>query len=96
MSGCGPPEPGTEPAPRLLLQTYTAVYYVLADLVMLGLYFHYKFKNRPSPCEYGGPLCEARRGSGERGRKQLAHCWEIKLQKASWALSASLNPDRPG
>lgn len=36
-------------ADQLPLQTYTAVYYVLADLVMLSLYFHYKFKNRPSP-----------------------------------------------
>lgn len=53
--GVRSPEPGTEPAPLLPLQTYTAVYYVLADLVMLSLYFHYKFKNRPSPCEYGGP-----------------------------------------
>ncbi|XP_049628043.1 lysosomal amino acid transporter 1 homolog isoform X1 [Suncus etruscus] len=35
-------------ADQLPLQTYTAVYYVLADLVMLSLYFHYKFKNRPS------------------------------------------------
>ncbi|KAK7803852.1 hypothetical protein U0070_021523 [Myodes glareolus] len=36
-------------ADQLPLQTYTAVYYVLADLMMLTLYFHYKFKNRPSP-----------------------------------------------
>ncbi|XP_029413887.1 lysosomal amino acid transporter 1 homolog isoform X2 [Nannospalax galili] len=35
-------------ADQLPLQTYTAVYYVLADLMMLTLYFHYKFKNRPS------------------------------------------------
>ncbi|XP_016070194.1 PREDICTED: lysosomal amino acid transporter 1 homolog [Miniopterus natalensis] len=35
-------------ADQLPLQTYTAVYYVLADLVMLSLYFHYKYKNRPS------------------------------------------------
>lgn len=35
-------------ADQLPLQTYTAVYYVLADLVMLTLYFHYKFKKRPS------------------------------------------------
>lgn len=35
-------------ADQLPLQTYTAVYYVLADLVMLSLYFHYKFKKRPS------------------------------------------------
>lgn len=41
-------------ADQLPLQTYTAVYYVLADLMMLTLYFHYKFKNRPSPCESRG------------------------------------------
>ncbi|KAK2499018.1 hypothetical protein MC885_003608 [Smutsia gigantea] len=35
-------------ADQLPLQTYTAVYYVLADLLMLSLYFHYKFKKRPS------------------------------------------------
>ncbi|XP_045404509.1 lysosomal amino acid transporter 1 homolog [Lemur catta] len=35
-------------ANQLPLQTYTAVYYVLADLLMLTLYFHYKFKKRPS------------------------------------------------
>ncbi|XP_004592475.2 lysosomal amino acid transporter 1 homolog isoform X1 [Ochotona princeps] len=33
-------------ANQLPLQTYTAVYYVSADLVMLTLYFYYKFKNR--------------------------------------------------
>lgn len=45
---------GLQPCPRpLLSQTYTAVYYVLADLMMLTLYFHYKFKKRPSPCESG-------------------------------------------
>lgn len=50
------PTPGT--AANALgppLQTYTAVYYVLADVLMLSLYFYYKFKKRPSPCEYGGP-----------------------------------------
>ncbi|XP_013374906.1 PREDICTED: lysosomal amino acid transporter 1 homolog [Chinchilla lanigera] len=35
-------------ADQLPLQTYTAVYYVLADLVMLTLYFYYKFKKRRS------------------------------------------------
>ncbi|XP_048672175.1 lysosomal amino acid transporter 1 homolog isoform X2 [Marmota marmota marmota] len=35
-------------ADQLPLQTYTAIYYVLADLTMLTLYFHYKFKKRPS------------------------------------------------
>nr|KAF6507369.1 hypothetical protein HJG63_015816 [Rousettus aegyptiacus] len=34
---------------RIHLTTYTAVYYVLADLVMLSLYFYYKFKKCPSP-----------------------------------------------
>lgn len=49
--------------PLLLLQTYTAMYYVLADLVMLSLYFYYKFKNRPSLCEYGGPSVSALQGA---------------------------------
>ncbi|KAM6218629.1 lysosomal amino acid transporter 1 homolog [Rhynchocyon petersi] len=35
-------------AHQLPLQTYTAVYYVLADLLMLTLYFHYKYKKRTS------------------------------------------------
>lgn len=46
------------------LQTYTAVYYVLADALMLSLYLYYKFKKRPSPCEYGGP---GRQGPGGAG-----------------------------
>ncbi|XP_038602725.1 lysosomal amino acid transporter 1 homolog [Tachyglossus aculeatus] len=33
-------------ADQLPLQTYTAVYYVLADLLMMSLYFYYKFKNQ--------------------------------------------------
>ncbi|XP_004457499.1 lysosomal amino acid transporter 1 homolog [Dasypus novemcinctus] len=33
-------------ADQLPLQTYTAVYYVLADLLILTLYFHYKYKKR--------------------------------------------------
>ncbi|KFV66612.1 Lysosomal amino acid transporter 1, partial [Dryobates pubescens] len=33
-------------AHQLPLQVYTAIYYVLADLVMLSLYFYYKVKNR--------------------------------------------------
>ncbi|XP_063064769.1 lysosomal amino acid transporter 1 homolog [Engraulis encrasicolus] len=33
-------------ADQLPLQTYTAVYYVIADLMMLGLYFYYKAKNK--------------------------------------------------
>lgn len=35
-------------ADQLPLQTYTAVYYVFADLVMLSLYFYYKFKKHPT------------------------------------------------
>ncbi|NXG66989.1 LAAT1 protein, partial [Hemiprocne comata] len=33
-------------ADQLPLQVYTAVYYVLADLVMLSLYYYYKVKNQ--------------------------------------------------
>lgn len=33
-------------ADQLPLQTYTAIYYVVADLVMLGMYFYYKIRNR--------------------------------------------------
>ncbi|XP_068997402.1 lysosomal amino acid transporter 1 homolog [Embiotoca jacksoni] len=33
-------------ADQLPLQKYTAIYYVLADLVMLGMYMYYKIKNR--------------------------------------------------
>ncbi|NXR05860.1 LAAT1 protein, partial [Semnornis frantzii] len=33
-------------ADQLRLQVYTAIYYVLADLVMLSLYCYYKVKNR--------------------------------------------------
>nr|XP_033778410.1 lysosomal amino acid transporter 1 homolog isoform X2 [Geotrypetes seraphini] len=31
---------------QLPLQTYTAIYYVLADLIMLTLYFYFKLKNQ--------------------------------------------------
>ncbi|XP_072831358.1 lysosomal amino acid transporter 1 homolog isoform X3 [Vicugna pacos] len=41
-------------ADQLPLQTYTAMYYVLADLLMLSLYFHYKFKKRPS--QWSAPI----------------------------------------
>ena len=60
-----------------VLQTYTAVYYVLADLLMLSLYFHYKFKKRPSLCEYGVPsgrACRGQRESRQPGRKWVSHC----------------------
>ncbi|XP_035501646.1 lysosomal amino acid transporter 1 homolog [Scophthalmus maximus] len=33
-------------ADQLPLQTYTAIYYVIADLLMLALYFYYKLRNR--------------------------------------------------
>ncbi|CAJ1055352.1 lysosomal amino acid transporter 1 homolog [Xyrichtys novacula] len=35
-------------ADQLPLQTYTAIYYVGADLVMLAMYFYYKFRNKMS------------------------------------------------
>ncbi|KTG05665.1 hypothetical protein cypCar_00029064 [Cyprinus carpio] len=35
-------------ADQLPLQKYTAVYYVLADLLMLSVYYYYKLKNRAS------------------------------------------------
>ncbi|TRY82429.1 hypothetical protein DNTS_007882 [Danionella cerebrum] len=35
-------------ADQLPLQKYTAVYYVLADLLMLGMYMYYKMKNQAS------------------------------------------------
>uniref|UniRef100_A0A672N183 Lysosomal amino acid transporter 1 homolog n=1 Tax=Sinocyclocheilus grahami TaxID=75366 RepID=A0A672N183_SINGR len=35
-------------ADQLPLQKYTAVYYVLADLLMLSMYFYYKLKNNNS------------------------------------------------
>ncbi|XP_051282096.1 lysosomal amino acid transporter 1 homolog isoform X1 [Dicentrarchus labrax] len=33
-------------ADQLPLQTYTAIYYVIADLVMLAMYFYYKIRNK--------------------------------------------------
>ncbi|XP_043852043.1 lysosomal amino acid transporter 1 homolog isoform X1 [Dromiciops gliroides] len=35
-------------ANQLPLQTYTAIYYVLADFLMISLYFYYKYKNQRS------------------------------------------------
>lgn len=58
------------------------MYYVLADLVMLSLYFYYKFKNRPSLCEYGGPRVSYAGGS----REQVPHGWVINLGGASSGL----------
>ncbi|XP_072863863.1 lysosomal amino acid transporter 1 homolog isoform X2 [Chlorocebus sabaeus] len=52
-------------ADQLPLQSYTAVYYVMADLVMLTLYFYYKFRKLPSPWARSAgtapapPLCPA-------------------------------------
>lgn len=37
---------GSYLADQLPLQTYTAIYYVAADLLMLGMYFYYKLKNQ--------------------------------------------------
>lgn len=34
------------------MQTYTAVYYVFADLVMLSLYSYYKLKHRMAESEF--------------------------------------------
>ncbi|NXU23338.1 LAAT1 protein, partial [Thalassarche chlororhynchos] len=44
-------------ADQLPLQVYTAVYYVLADLVMLSLYCYYKVKNRGGG--FAAPLINA-------------------------------------
>ncbi|XP_024605729.1 lysosomal amino acid transporter 1 homolog isoform X2 [Neophocaena asiaeorientalis asiaeorientalis] len=74
-------------ADQLPLQTYTAVYYVLADVLMLSLYFHYKFKKRPSlfPAEVDtGDLLLAVR-LGDAG------------EHAVWAKRAAQKPrSRPG
>ncbi|XP_073675576.1 lysosomal amino acid transporter 1 homolog [Garra rufa] len=43
-------------ADQLPLQKYTAVYYVLADLLMLSLYFYYKLKNKRSRASNGALL----------------------------------------
>lgn len=34
-----------------VIQTYTAIYYVVADVAMLSLYFYYKLKNRMGQSE---------------------------------------------
>lgn len=39
-------------SPPSLIQMYTAVYYVLADLLMLGMYFYYVAKNRMNDSEF--------------------------------------------
>ena len=39
-------------SPPSLIQMYTAVYYVLADLLMLGMYFYYVAKNRMNNSEF--------------------------------------------
>lgn len=43
-------------ADQLPLQTYTAVYYVLADLLMLSLYLYYKLKNKGARSRDGALL----------------------------------------
>ncbi|XP_018431183.1 PREDICTED: lysosomal amino acid transporter 1 homolog [Nanorana parkeri] len=37
---------------QLPIQTYTAIYYVLADIFMLSLYMYYKYRNQRTSCEY--------------------------------------------
>lgn len=38
--------------PLSAVQTYTAIYYVMADLLMLGMYTYYKVKNRMNQGEF--------------------------------------------
>lgn len=64
---------------------------------MLSLYFHYKFKKRPSLCEYDGPCvgCSGGNQQGqELGRKQVSHCWVINTpsERPPRASSESLSP----
>nr|XP_055186961.1 lysosomal amino acid transporter 1 homolog isoform X2 [Nyctereutes procyonoides] len=65
-------------ADQLPLQTYTAVYYVLADLLMLSLYFHYKFKKRPSASLHSA------------GDHRLRH--RLRVQRAVPAVAAASDP----
>uniref|UniRef100_A0A670J873 Lysosomal amino acid transporter 1 homolog n=1 Tax=Podarcis muralis TaxID=64176 RepID=A0A670J873_PODMU len=39
-------------ADQLPLQVYTAIYYVLADLLMMSLYLYYKVKNQNRTCKF--------------------------------------------
>uniref|UniRef100_A0A8C5WDT6 Solute carrier family 66 member 1 n=1 Tax=Leptobrachium leishanense TaxID=445787 RepID=A0A8C5WDT6_9ANUR len=83
-------------ANQLPLQTYTAIYYVLADLVMLSMYIYYKYRNRPSDCEYwgrgGGLVCNFRRRSTE-GLALSLFCLVI-LGNLTYGLSILLkNPE---
>ncbi|XP_061527706.1 lysosomal amino acid transporter 1 homolog isoform X3 [Phycodurus eques] len=68
-------------ADQLPLQTYTAVYYVLADLLMLAMYLYYKMKNRMGervfctrwawPSSWASPQTSpTRRGGSPPGTKQ--------------------------
>ena len=101
-SGVWSLEPGMTASalgPLLPLQTYTAVYYVLADVVMLSLYFHYKFKKRPSPCKCNDSLCVGRL-RGQRGGlgawEEAGARWLVVNRTAERlppALSEGLNPD---
>ncbi|KAB0363726.1 hypothetical protein FD754_007882 [Muntiacus muntjak] len=65
-------------ADQLPLQTYTAVYYVLADVLMLSLYFYYKFKKRPSPSLH------------KKGDHWLRH--RLRVQRAVPVLPAASDP----
>ncbi|XP_015268077.1 PREDICTED: lysosomal amino acid transporter 1 homolog isoform X1 [Gekko japonicus] len=42
---------GSVLADQLPLQVYTAIYYVLADLLMISLYLYYKIKNQNRSCQ---------------------------------------------
>lgn len=89
------PKPGTTTSAlaHALLQTYTAVYYVLADVLMLSLYFYYKFKKRPSPCEYGGPWASGAWGAWEAGRRQCPIAGDTANPRK--ASSGFVSPPRP-
>nr|XP_058939732.1 lysosomal amino acid transporter 1 homolog isoform X2 [Kogia breviceps] len=65
-------------ADQLPLQTYTAVYYVLADVLMLSLYFHYKFKKRP---------CVSLHAAGNHWLRN-----RLRVQHAVPALPAASDP----
>ncbi|KFP29457.1 Lysosomal amino acid transporter 1, partial [Colius striatus] len=57
-------------AHQLPLQVYTAVYYVLADLLMLSLYCYYKVKNQGRGLPSGVGMASMVLLSGVRGRSQ--------------------------
>lgn len=77
-----------------LLQTYTAVYYVLADVLMLSLYFYYKFKQRPLRVRHGGPWASGAWGPGRRGGGSVPLLvTQRTLRKASSGLVSLPQPD---